>query len=88
MDNDQEKRTTGQSFAYAKKRAPHQESNSRKARFTPDDTVTSLSSRKLSKSEISVLSKGFSFIPTRNKIDLAKLQSDLAEWERHMRLRE
>ena len=48
----------------------------------PDDTVTNLLSRKLSKSELSVLSKGFSFIPTRNKVD------NLAELDRRMRLRE
>ena len=80
MGNDQEKRTAGKFFAYAKKRAPQQESNTRKARLMPDDIVTNLLSRKLSKSEISVLSKGFSFIPTRNKVD------NLAELDRRMRL--
>ena len=52
------------------------------------DIVTNLSSRKLSDAEISLLTKGFTFIPTRNQIDMVKVQSDLSEWERRMRLRE
>ena len=50
--------------------------------------VTNLSSRDLSTAEIDLLSKGFSFIPTTRKINKWKVQSDLAEWERRMRLRE
>ena len=53
-----------------------------------EEIVTNLSSRKLTKAELSLLSKGFSFVPTRKIIDIAKVQSDLVEWERRMRLSE
>jgi hypothetical protein len=52
------------------------------------ETVTDQSSRGLTQDEISLLSKGFSFIPTRVKFDMTKLHSDLIEWERRMRLHE
>ena len=58
------------------------------SKFKEEGIITNLSSRKLTQPEVAVLSKGFSFIPTRGKIDMAKIHSDLAEWERHMRLRE
>jgi hypothetical protein len=52
------------------------------------DKITNLSSYSLNKSEISLLEKGLKFIPDRTKINMTKLLSDLAEWERRMRLRE
>ena len=50
--------------------------------------VTNLSKVKLSKYELSLLSKGLKFVPTRRNIDLGKLISDLKTWERRMRLKE
>jgi len=41
--------------------------------------VTNLSSRNLPEVEISLLSRGFSFIPTRSKIDHAKIHNELVE---------
>lgn len=35
-----------------------------------------------------LLSSGSSFVPTRNKIDITKVHSDLMEWDRRMRLKE
>ncbi len=52
------------------------------------DTVTNLSSRKLTEAETSLLSKGISFVPSKKHVDLSKIHSDLAEWERRMRLAE
>ena len=56
--------------------------------FKRKEIVTNLSSRKLTEAEISLLAKRFSFVPTRKSIDIAKVQSDLVEWERRMILRE
>ena len=55
---------------------------------TKDCVVTNLSSRQLSQAEYDLLSKGLSFIPTQHSIDIWNVQSELAEWERRMRLRE
>jgi len=51
-------------------------------------TIINLSSRDLTFNEKEILSKGLKFIPTTNKYDITKLQSDLCEWERRMRLKE
>lgn len=53
-----------------------------------ENIVTNLSSKALSQEQKTLLERGFSFIPTRKKIDVTKLLSDLAEWERRMRLTE
>lgn len=50
--------------------------------------VTNLSSKTLSVQQESLLRKGLSYVPTRENIDTTKLLTDLAEWERRMRLRE
>ena len=49
-------------------------------------TVINLSRRKLSSAEIFLLSKGFKFVPTANKIDQAKLKGELEEYGRKHRL--
>ena len=48
--------------------------------------VINLSRRNLSASEISLLSKGLTFVPTANKIDHAKLKTELEENGRRLRL--
>ena len=48
--------------------------------------VINLSRRNLSASEISLLSKGLKFVPTANKIDRAKLKTELEEYGRKLRL--
>ena len=53
-----------------------------------EKVVTNMSSRELTATEEKLLSKGLSFIPTQHKIDIWRVHSDLAEWERRMRLRE
>ena len=55
---------------------------------TNERVVTNLSSRMLTATEEKLLSKGLSFIPTQRNIDVWRVHSDLAEWERRMRLRE
>ena len=50
--------------------------------------MVNLSSRELTPHAITLLSKGLKFIPTTNKNDVTKLQSDLLECERRMRLKE
>ena len=52
------------------------------------ETVTNLSSYKLSSEETSLHSKGLKFIPDRSKIDKLKVLTDLGELERWMYLRE
>jgi hypothetical protein len=47
-----------------------------------NQTVTNLSDKTLTMAQSKLVSKGFNFIPARNKNDLAKLLSDLSEWER------
>ena len=54
----------------------------------PRCSVVNLSKHKLTDAQISVLEKGLKFIPTSGKINKIKLLSDLAEWERRMRLKE
>jgi hypothetical protein len=50
--------------------------------------VTNLSDRSLSDHEEKLLSYGLKFVPTRRGVNIARLLSDLGEWERRMRLRE
>ena len=45
--------------------------------------VINLSRRNLSQAEICLLSKGLKFVPTANKIDRAKLKTDLKEYGRY-----
>ena len=42
--------------------------------------LINLSRRNLSPSEISLLSKGLKFVPAANKIDCAKLKTELEEY--------
>ena len=48
--------------------------------------VINLPKRNLSRSEISLLSKGLKFVPSANKIDRAKLKRELEEYGRKLRL--
>ena len=48
--------------------------------------VINLSRRNLSEAEISLLSKGLKFVPTANKIDRARLKTELEEYGRKLRL--
>ena len=48
--------------------------------------VINLSKRNLSRSEISLLSKGLIFVPSANKIDRAKFKRELEEYGRKLRL--
>ena len=48
--------------------------------------VINLSRRNLSAYEISLLSRGLKFVPTANKIDRAKLKTELGEYGRKLRL--
>ena len=50
--------------------------------------VVNLSSRILSDTELGVLSKGLSFCPVPNKVDILKLKQELKDFERNIRLRE
>ena len=50
------------------------------------ENVINLSTRNLSASEISLLSKGLKFVPTANKIDRAKLKTELEEYGRKLLL--
>ncbi|XP_052223979.1 uncharacterized protein LOC127839634 [Dreissena polymorpha] len=52
------------------------------------NVVTNLSKKTLTDAQISLLSKGLKFIPTRKTIDKGKLLTDLSAWERRMRLKE
>jgi hypothetical protein len=55
----------------------------------PDqEVITNLSSHELTSDQISILSKGLTFVPDRTEVDLTKVRADLGEWERRMRLRE
>ena len=49
-------------------------------------SAINLSRRNLSKAEISLLSKGLTFVLTPNKIDRAKLKTELEEYGRKLRL--
>ena len=57
-----------------------------KGKFVSKNNVN-LSKQKLSKSEISLLSKGLKFIPTSNTIDKAKLKIKLEAFDRMLRLK-
>ena len=48
--------------------------------------VINLSRRNLSAAEISLLSKGLKFVPTANRIDRAKLKTELEQYGRKLRL--
>ena len=50
-----------------------------KGKFVSDNVIN-LSRRSLSEAEISLLSKGLKFVPTANKIDRAKLKTELGEY--------
>ena len=49
--------------------------------------VISLSKRNLTKNEIFLLSKGLNFVPTFNKVDIAKLKLELEQFGRMLRLK-
>ena len=49
--------------------------------------VINLSKRNLSENEISLLSKGLNFIPTSNKVDVARLKLELEQFGRMLRLK-
>ena len=51
------------------------------------ENVINLSKRDLSENEISLLSKGLNFIPTCNKVDVARLKLELEEFGRMLRLK-
>lgn len=51
-------------------------------------TLYNLSNRVLTQGEKSLLEYGLTFIPTKLKVNVSQLLSDLREWERKMRLRE
>ena len=48
--------------------------------------IINLSKRNLSRSEISLLSKGLKFAPSANEIDRAKLKREMEEYGRKLRL--
>ena len=48
--------------------------------------VINLAKRNLSRSEVSLLSKGLKFVPSANKMDGAKLKKELEEYRRKLRL--
>ena len=54
-------------------------------KFVSKDVIN-LSQRQLTKSEISLLSKGLKFLPTPNRIDKAKLKQELEVFGRKLRL--
>ena len=49
--------------------------------------VINLSKRDLSENKISLLSKGLNFIPTCNKVDVARLKMELEQFGRMLRLK-
>ena len=52
------------------------------------EVVTNLSKKRLTAVQLALLSRGLKFVPTRRNIDKGKLITDLAAWERRMRLKE
>ena len=54
----------------------------------PRCSVVNLPKHKLTDAQLSLLERGLKFIPTSGKINKIKFLSDLAEWERRMRLKE
>ena len=59
--------------------------NSLEGKFVSKNVIN-LSQRQLTKSEISLLSKGLKFVPTPNRIDKAKLKQELEVFGRKLRL--
>ena len=59
--------------------------NELKGKFVSKNVIN-LSQRQLTKSQISLLSKGFKFVPTLNRIGKAKLKQDLDIFGRKLRL--
>ena len=57
-----------------------------KGRFVSKNVIN-LSKRNLTENEISLLSKGLNFIPTCNKVDIAKLKLELEQFGRMLRLK-
>ena len=56
--------------------------------FSEQCEIFNKSSKILTTSQKSLLSKGFKFVPSRRKVDIGKLIADIKPWERRMRLRE
>jgi hypothetical protein len=56
--------------------------------FSEQCEIFNKSSKILTTSQKSLLSKGFKFVPSRRKVDIGKLIADIQTWERRMRLRE
>ena len=57
-----------------------------KGKFVSENVIN-LSKRDLSENEISLLSKGLNFIPTCNKVDVARLKLKLEQFGRMLRLK-
>ena len=57
-----------------------------KGKFVSENVIN-LSKRDLSENEISLLSKGLNFIPTCNKVDVARLKLELELFGRMLRLK-
>ena len=76
----EEKHDNGNSNNIAKQKEERLES-----KFASSNVIN-LSRRNLSEAEISLLSKGLKFVPTANKIDRAKLKTELEEYGRKLRL--
>ena len=62
-------------------------SNGRLKGFFVSENVVNLSNRKLSKAEVSLLSKGLKFCPTPNSVDKSVLKEDLENFGRPLRLK-
>ncbi|XP_058872877.1 uncharacterized protein LOC117966565 isoform X1 [Acipenser ruthenus] len=71
-----------------KDRRPKNRHDTKYTKDKTEDIVLNLSSKTLTTSQKTVLSKGLKFIPTKRYIDKDKLATELKEWERHMRLAE
>lgn len=52
------------------------------------DIIFNTSKYELTEDEINVLTKGLKFVPSRDKVNVSDILSDIREWERRMRLRE
>ena len=57
-----------------------------KGKFVSENVIN-LSKRDLSENEISLFSKGLNFIPTCNKVDVARLKLELELFGRMLRLK-
>ena len=57
-----------------------------KGKFVTENVIN-LSKRDLGENEISLFSKGLNFIPTCNKIDVARLKLELEQFGRMLRLK-